>query len=83
MDQQNMLTIDDVEREFALKRSTLYNCVRRGLIKPYKIVGDRRSYFKQSEIENLIQFQPRETAVLRRKTLSSTNDNGGSKREVT
>lgn len=59
MDQQSMLTIDEVEREFALKRSTLYNYVRMNLITPYKRVGDRRSYFKQSEIENLVQFQPR------------------------
>ena len=68
MDQQGMLTIDEVEREFALKRSTLYRYVRRGLLTPYKRVGDRRSYFKRSEIENLIQFQPRETAVHRQKS---------------
>jgi len=63
MDQQNMLTIDEVEREFTLKRSTLYHYVRRDLITPYKRVGDRRSYFKRSEIENLIQFQPRKSST--------------------
>lgn len=56
---EDMLTIDEVEREFALKRSTLYRYVRLGSITSYRRAGDRRSYFKRAEIESIVQFQPR------------------------
>ncbi|GAI71283.1 unnamed protein product [marine sediment metagenome] len=60
---QNMLIIDEIEHEYGLKRSTLYFYVRKGLLTPYKKIGDRKSYFKKSEVENLLQFQPRKTSV--------------------
>jgi len=82
MDQQSMLTLDEVERDFALKRSTVYVYVRKGVLTPYRKVGDRRSYFMRSEIENLVQFQPRRTAAHRRKNFPLTNDNSVSNKEA-
>ena len=59
MNTKDMLNIDDVEREYGLGRSTVYKYVKRGLITPYKRAGDRRSYFKRNELEELTQFQPK------------------------
>ena len=39
-----MLTAEQVEREFSLKRSTLYRYVRLGWITPYRRAGDRRLF---------------------------------------
>lgn len=61
MNIKDMLTLAEVEREYGLKRSTVYNYIKKGSITPYKRVGDRRSYFKRSELDKLTEFQPRET----------------------
>jgi len=59
MNTKDMLSMDEVEREYGLKRSTVYKYVKKSLITPYKRVGDRRSYFKRHELEKLTQFQPK------------------------
>ena len=56
---KDMLNIAEVEREYGLRRSTLYNYVKKGLITLYKKAGDRRSYFKRRELEELTKFQPK------------------------
>lgn len=56
---EDMLNIADVEREYGLKRSTLYKYAKKGLITIYKKAGDRRSYLKKVELENLTKFQPK------------------------
>ena len=61
MNTKDMLTLAEVEREYGLKRSTVYKYIKEGSIIPYKRVGDRRSYFKRSELEKLTEFQPKET----------------------
>jgi len=61
MNIKDMLTLAEVEREYGLKRSTVYKYIRKGSITPYKRAGDRRSYFKRSELDKLTEFQPRET----------------------
>jgi len=61
--EKDMLTAEQVEREFSLKRSTLYRYVRLGSITPYRRAGDRRSYFKRTEIESIVQFQPKKPKV--------------------
>lgn len=61
MNTKDMLNLADVEREYRLKRSTVYKYIKKGSITPYKRAGDRRSYFKRSELEKLTEFQPRET----------------------
>ena len=61
MNTKDMLNFADVEQAYGLKRSTVYKYIKEGSITPYKRVGDRRSYFKRSELEKLTEFQPRET----------------------
>lgn len=61
MNIKDMLTLAEVEREYGLKRSTVYAYIKKGSITPYKKAGDRRSYFKRSELARLTEFQPRET----------------------
>ena len=61
MNTKDMLNLAEVEREYGLKRSTVYKYIKKGSITPYKRAGDRRSYFKRSELEKLTEFQPRET----------------------
>ncbi len=63
--EKDMLTAEQVEHEFALKRSTLYRYVRLGSITPYRRAGDRKSYFKRTEVESIVQFQPRKAKVHR------------------
>ena len=61
MNTKDMLNLAEVEREYGLKRSTVYAYIKKGSITPYKKAGDRRSYFKRSELDKLTEFQPRET----------------------
>lgn len=61
MNTRDMLNLAEVEREYGLKRSTVYKYIKKGSITPYKRAGDRRSYFKRSELEKLTEFQPRKT----------------------
>ena len=56
---EDMLNIAEVEREYGLRRSTLYKYAKKGLITIYKKAGDRRSYLKKVELEKLTQFQPK------------------------
>lgn len=72
MNTEDMLTIDEVEREFGLGRSTVYKYARKGVITPYRRAGDRRSYFKRRDLEELTQFQPRKT-----KSSNMGEDNAG------
>ncbi|MEL7562611.1 helix-turn-helix domain-containing protein [Dehalogenimonas sp. 4OHTPN] len=65
MNDKDMLTIEEVESEFSLKRSTLYRYVRLGSITPYRKAGDRRSYFKRAEIEGLVGFHPRKPKAIK------------------
>lgn len=57
---EDMLTLDQVEKEFGLKRSTLYRYVARGELTTYRIVGDRRAYVKREDVVKLREFRPSE-----------------------
>ena len=59
MNSEDMLHLAEVEREYGLKRSTMYSYVKKGLIMPYKRAGDRKSYFRRRELEVLTEFRPR------------------------
>lgn len=61
MNIKDMLTLAEVEQEYGLKRSTVYKYIRKGSITAYKRAGDRRSYIKRSELDQLTTFQPRAT----------------------
>jgi len=55
---EDMLTLNQVEREFGLKRSTLYRYVAKGELSTYRIVGDRRAYVKREDVFKLRKFRP-------------------------
>lgn len=57
---EDMLTIDQVEKEFGLKRSTLYRYVAKGKLSTHRRVGDRRAYVKKKDVIELIKFKPSE-----------------------
>jgi|GEM_PF-4255952 len=57
---EDMLTLDQVEKEFGLKRSTLYRHVAKGELSTYRRVGDRRAYVKREDVVKLIEFKPSE-----------------------
>ena len=59
MNTMDMLNLAEVEREYGLKRSTIYNYIKKGMITPYKKAGDRRSYFKRRELKKLTEFHPK------------------------
>jgi excisionase family DNA binding protein len=56
---ENMLTIDQIEKEFGLKRSTVYRYVAKGKLIAHRRVGDRKAYFKREEVVELRKFKPR------------------------
>jgi excisionase family DNA binding protein len=66
MNTKDMLTLAEVEQEYKLKRSTVYKYIREGSITAYKKAGDRRSYFRRTELDKLTEFQPRETRPSKR-----------------
>jgi predicted DNA-binding transcriptional regulator AlpA len=57
---EEWLTIDQVEKEFGLKRSTLYRHVAQGEISTQRRVGDRRAYVKREDVVKLLEFKPSE-----------------------
>jgi excisionase family DNA binding protein len=57
---EDMLTLDQVEKEFGLKRSTLYRYVAKGELSTYRMVGDRRAYVKREDVVKLRGFRPSE-----------------------
>ena len=59
MNSRDMLTINQVEQEFGLKRSTLYRFVQKGSLTSFKKPGDRRTYFRRRDLERLTRFRPR------------------------
>ncbi len=57
---EDMLTLDEVEKEYGLKRSTLYRYVAKDELSTFRIVGDRRAYVKREDVVKLREFRPRE-----------------------
>ena len=57
---EDMLTIDQIENEFGLKRSTLYRYVAKGELSTHRRIGDRRAYVKRKDVVRLIKFKPGE-----------------------
>lgn len=63
MGEADMLTLEEAEREYGLKRSTLYRWAKRGEVRVYRRPGDRKSYVRRAEVEKLRAFRPRETGA--------------------
>jgi predicted DNA-binding transcriptional regulator AlpA len=63
MSEADMLTLEEAEREYGLKRSTLYRWAKRGQVQVYRRPGDRKSYVQRAEVEKLREFRPRQTGA--------------------
>lgn len=50
--QPKYFTIDDMQDLFKVKQATIYNWIKRGIIKPYYLVEGGRPYFDQAEIRD-------------------------------
>lgn len=59
------LTLEEAERHFGLKRSTLYRYVQKGQLSTYRRSGDRKAYVRRSDLEALRRLTlPRRTGRL-------------------
>jgi hypothetical protein len=56
-DADELLSLDQIEAEFKVHRATFYRHAARLGIRPYQRPGDRRSYFRRADVEDL--FRPR------------------------
>jgi predicted site-specific integrase-resolvase len=53
-----MLTLEEVDRDYGVKRATLYRYAQKGHIKIYRRGMDRRAYVRRSDIEAIRSFHP-------------------------
>ncbi len=56
--EDEMLTIDEAEQEFGIKRATIYKYAKRGDITTYRRRGDRKTYVRRGEMKQLREFRP-------------------------
>ncbi|MPZ12893.1 MAG: helix-turn-helix domain-containing protein [Chloroflexi bacterium] len=54
-DADEFLSLDQIEAEFRVHRATIYRHAARHGVRPYQRPGDRRSYFRRAEIEDLLK----------------------------
>lgn len=54
-----LLSVEQIEAEFHVHRSTFYRHARKRGIHPYQRPGDRRSYFRRVEVEELFRPRPK------------------------
>jgi len=54
-DPEELLSLDEIEAEFGVDRSTIYRRRKAGEIKQFKKVGDRRAYYRRSDLEELLK----------------------------
>jgi predicted DNA-binding transcriptional regulator AlpA len=54
-DPDELLSLDKIEEEFGVDRSTIYRRRKAGEIKQFKQVGDRRAYYRRHDIEELLK----------------------------
>lgn len=57
-----LLTIEQAEQMYGLKRSTLYRYIRGGEIRTYRRAMDKRVYVRRIDLETLRRFRRVETA---------------------
>ncbi|MBI2863160.1 MAG: hypothetical protein HYX94_01175 [Chloroflexi bacterium] len=51
------LTLEQAERRYAVKRSTLYRYIGKGYLSTYRRAMDKRAYVKAADIEALRRFR--------------------------
>ncbi len=54
-DPEELLSLDEIEVEFGIDRSTIYRRRKAGEIKQFKKVGDRRAYYRRHDLEELLK----------------------------
>ena len=52
---EELLSLDEIEVEFGVDRSTIYRRRKAGEIKQFKKVGDRRAYYRRHDVEELLK----------------------------
>jgi hypothetical protein len=57
---QDMISIEEAEREYGIKRSTLYRYVKKGELQTFHRGMDRRAYVRRSDLETLRRFRTNE-----------------------
>jgi hypothetical protein len=55
-----MLTLDEAQRQFGVKRATLYRYVQNGSLKTYRRAMDKRTYVRRADLEALRRFRESE-----------------------
>lgn len=55
-----MLTLEEAEEQYGVKRSTLYRYLRKGQLTTYRRVMDRRVYLRRAQLDALRRFHPTE-----------------------
>jgi predicted DNA-binding transcriptional regulator AlpA len=50
-----LINMDEIEAEYHVHRATVYRHASRAGLRPFKQVGDRRSYFRRADIEDLLR----------------------------
>jgi hypothetical protein len=54
----DLMTIAQAQKEFALGRMTLYRAIQTGRLKKYRRgIGDRRTYLSRQTIKQLVAFK--------------------------
>ena len=53
-------SLDDAARQSGVSRSTLFRWMRAGLLRPYRILGDPKTYVDLDEIRKLREPRPRD-----------------------
>lgn len=53
-----MLTVDEVEQQYGVKRATLYRYVKKGELATYRRGMDRQTYVRRADVERLRRFRP-------------------------
>ncbi len=56
--QKEFLTSTDVMRELKIGKSTFYRWVYDGTLRPVKVPGKRKTYYRRSDIEQLSESEP-------------------------
>jgi hypothetical protein len=59
-EEMGLVTLADAEREYGVKRSTLYRYVRQGDLKTYRRAMDRRTYIRRADLVRLRCFREAE-----------------------
>ena len=59
---EEMLTLEEAEEQYGVKRSTLYRYIHKGQLTTYRRAMDRRVYLRRAQLEALRSFRPTEHA---------------------